>query len=277
MYTAPVQTRFIHKGFPGSARAQAFIEFALVAPVLFLLLFGVFEAGRMIYVYSAVTNSSREAVRFGAAVGYDDYGEIKYKHCGISTSTNGPKAGIRGMARRSAYFVDLQDADITITYDHGPGTAVFHTCTGEVDPGYFIQPGDRILVTVSAQYTPYTGLVPWGPRTFVSSSARTVLGFVALEGTPSSTPPPTETPTPTETPGPTDTPTDTPTATPTDTPTETAESVITFTPITPDADKTTVPADTATSAPTATEPPTVTPADTATPSATPTLTDVPPP
>src|SRR3989304_10336492 len=157
-------------------RAQAMVEFAIVAPILFALLFGIFEFGRMVFVYSAVTNASREAVRYASAVGYDDYGEIKYKHC----------AGIRERARRSAYFMNLQDADITIEYDKGPGTAVFHTCTGTVAPRYFISSGDRVLVTVTAEYRPYTKLVPFGSRTFISSSARTILGYVALTTTPGS-------------------------------------------------------------------------------------------
>ncbi|HSJ85680.1 MAG TPA: TadE family protein, partial [Anaerolineales bacterium] len=114
-----------------SENAQAIVEFAIVAPILFLMLFGIFEVGRMVYVYSAVTNSSREAVRYGSAVGYDDNQNIKYKNC----------VGIQDRAVRSAYFLNLQPADIVIQYDHGPGTAVFHTCTpgaDGVDPGYFL-------------------------------------------------------------------------------------------------------------------------------------------
>ena len=205
-----------------TARGQAMIEFAIVTPILFLLLFGLFEVGRMLFVYSAVNNASREAIRYGSAVGLDDYGEIKYKHC----------AGIREMARRSAYFMNLQDADIEIDYDNGPGTSVFHTCTGDVDPGYFIKSGDRILVTVTGQYTPYTKLVPWGSRTFVSSSARTILAFVDLAQT--AVPTSTSTTAPTGAPGtPTGTPTETPTETPTATPTDGDIIIIypTFTPL----------------------------------------------
>jgi Flp pilus assembly protein TadG len=234
-------------------RAQAMIEFALVTPILFLLLFGMFEVGRMLFVYSAVTNASREAVRYGSAVGLDDYGETKYKHCGLYSVD--PRKGIRGMARRSAYFLNLQDADITITYDHGPGTAVFHTCTGDVDPGYFISSGDRILITVTGQYKPYTKLVPWSPRTFESNSARTILGFVDLAAATSVAPtsaPPTA--------GPSPTPTDTPTETPTETPTATATEPFiggfeTFTPLptdTPGPTDTPTPTGTSTATPTAT-------------------------
>jgi Flp pilus assembly protein TadG len=230
-------------------RAQAIVEFAIAAPILFALLFGVFEFGRLVFVYSAVTNASREAVRFASAVGYDDDGEIKYKHC----------AGIREVARRSAYFMNLQDADITITYDHGPGTASFHTCTGTVDPAYFISSEDRVLVTVTAEYRPYTRLVPFGSRTLVSSSARTILGYVKLASTASATPPPPTVPPTSMTTLSSDTPvpSDTPTATPSNTPD--TGPVYTL-----------VPPDTATSGPsqTPTDTPTLTPTSTLTPTPT---------
>jgi Flp pilus assembly protein TadG len=246
---ALLMKRSSHKPNLFGVRAQAMVEFAIAAPILFALLFGVFEFGRMIFVYSAVTNSSREAVRYASVVGYDDYGEIKYKHC----------AGIREMARRSAYFMNLQDADITITYDHGPGTASFHTCTGTLDPAYFISSGDRVLVTVTAEYRPYTKLVPFGSRTLISSSARTILGYVKLASTSSVTPPPPTVPPTSMTTAPSDTPvaSDTPTATPSNTP-DTGPWY------------TQPPLDTATPGPseTPTDTPTVTPTSTLTPTPT---------
>src|SRR5690349_5856372 len=84
-----------HKPF--QLRAQAIIEFAIVAPILMALLIGIFEVGRMVFIYSAVTNASREAVRFGSAMGYDDQGYHKYRDC----------AGIMDRARRSAFFIPL--------------------------------------------------------------------------------------------------------------------------------------------------------------------------
>ncbi len=244
---------------PGS-RAQAMVEFAIVAPILMLMLIGIIEVGRMVFLYAAVTNASREAVRFGSAIGLDDTGELKYRHC----------SKIREVARQASFFVTIPDSAIVIQYDHGPGTSVFHTCPPGVDvePGYFVNlvPGqvDRIKVTVTGQYAPYTSIIPWGARPFVSSSARTILGFVALSAggggpigpgptnTPTATIDPSWTYTPTPTVGPTDTPTVTPTSTPTNTPT--AVFVATFTP---------------------TSTPTITRTPTNTPTATPTLTSTP--
>jgi hypothetical protein len=44
-------------------RSQAMTEFALVAPVLLLLTFGIIDFGRALYFYSAAGNAAREAAR----------------------------------------------------------------------------------------------------------------------------------------------------------------------------------------------------------------------
>jgi hypothetical protein len=44
-------------------RGAAAVEFALVAPVFFLLVFGMIEFGRMVMVQQVITNASREGAR----------------------------------------------------------------------------------------------------------------------------------------------------------------------------------------------------------------------
>jgi Flp pilus assembly protein TadG len=44
-------------------RGATVVEFALVAPVMFLLIFGVIEFGRLMMVQQAMTNAAREACR----------------------------------------------------------------------------------------------------------------------------------------------------------------------------------------------------------------------
>lgn len=46
-------------------RSQAMTEFALVAPVLLLMTFGIIDFGRALYFYSAAGNAAREAARVG--------------------------------------------------------------------------------------------------------------------------------------------------------------------------------------------------------------------
>ena len=95
-------------------RAQAIVEFALVLPILMMMLVGIMEVGRLIYTYAAVNNASREAARYGSAIGFDDTGtHLKYQYCD----------GIKDRARRSAYFTPLT---IHIYYDEGPGIPAPH-------------------------------------------------------------------------------------------------------------------------------------------------------
>jgi len=44
-------------------RSQALIEFALVSPVLLLLLFGIVDIGRAVFYYDTVSHAAREGAR----------------------------------------------------------------------------------------------------------------------------------------------------------------------------------------------------------------------
>lgn len=46
-----------------SQRSQALIEFALISPVLLLLLFGIVDIGRAVFYYDAVNHAAREGAR----------------------------------------------------------------------------------------------------------------------------------------------------------------------------------------------------------------------
>jgi Flp pilus assembly protein TadG len=48
---------------PGRRRGQALTEFALILPILLLLVFGVFDFGRAIYAYNSISNAAREGAR----------------------------------------------------------------------------------------------------------------------------------------------------------------------------------------------------------------------
>lgn len=55
----------------GRERGQALLEGALVLPLFSLLLFGIFDVGRVLMVKQAITNAAREGARVGA-VSLDD-------------------------------------------------------------------------------------------------------------------------------------------------------------------------------------------------------------
>lgn len=253
-------------------RGQGLVEFALVLPFLLILVYGLFEVGRLVFIYSTIISSSREAVRYGSAVGMSDVGVPHYQDC----------AGIRAAARRVGLLAGIDDEDIVIEFDKGPGTGVYATCSGGIDTSIRPKNGDRITVRVTGQYTPAVPL-PFVPLRalpqITSVSHRTILAGIdimpatatAASWNPVSTPIPTSTPFPSPTPTRTSTPTRTPTPTNTATATRTATPTNTpeFTPtpsdtptITPTPTITLTPSPTTTG--TATSTPTFTPSPTAT-------------
>ena len=158
-------------------RAQTMVEFALVLPLLAVLIFGVLEVGRMAFLYSTIATASREAVRYGSATGDVATGNTnkRYADC----------AGIRAAAQRVDFLNVITDANILITYDHGPGT----TWSGALCPvggtgPSAISSGDRIRVIVSGNFNPIVGLVPLSARTITSSNYHTILGSVSIPQTP---------------------------------------------------------------------------------------------
>jgi Flp pilus assembly protein TadG len=258
---------YFRKQKTSGSKAQAIVEFAIVLPILMMILVGIFEVGRLLFIYTAVTNASREAARFGSALGYDDAGNHKYKDC----------AGIRNMARKSAYFLNLTDANITIQYDQGPSNLTpFASCTapsGE-DSSVLLHTGnadpDRVVITITASYSPLIRLIPISSRTITSKSARTILGYVEIGSSSGGGGGPNTATSAPGTPGtavPSSTSTATATATvPSNTPTKTATSgpIATFTPL-PSSTPTLIPSSTPTATFTATATSTSTPTGTSTP------------
>ncbi len=51
------------RSFRKQRRGAAVVEFAVVAPIFFLLVFGMIEYGRMVMVQQVITNASREGAR----------------------------------------------------------------------------------------------------------------------------------------------------------------------------------------------------------------------
>lgn len=177
---------FKNKVFPKKFRGQAAVEFALVLPLLMVVVYGLVEAGRAIFIYSSVTNASREAVRYASAYGVNANDIPKFQDC----------AGIRNAARHTGFYLPADDDSIEIHYDKGitPGAnpgdpyslntipAGFDTtCDGTADTNIKLECGDRIIVTVTAYYSPVLSILPLQPQAITSSSARSFMGIITLD------------------------------------------------------------------------------------------------
>jgi hypothetical protein len=175
------------KGKPSHSKGQGMAEFALALPILMLVIFGLLEVGRALFMYAAVTNASREAVRFATAYGVNEGNVLHVQNC----------AAIRNTARRVAFLMPLEDGDIVIEYDTGPQIdpdtgvetppVVFDSCdavegdaTNGVQADVTLACGNRVMVTVEYIYHPIVPIVPMQTQTFTASSARTFLGIIEL-------------------------------------------------------------------------------------------------
>ena len=209
-----------NKLLAGKRPAQAMVEFAIALPILLLLLYGILEAGRFIFIYSSVVTASRQAVRYGSATGEGtNTGIPRYQDC----------AGIREAANRADYLDAFDPEDVTIEWDTGPGTTATLICDGSPLPAtHAWTPSggntSRLNVTIEGDFNPVVPkIVPFIARTAANGnpvrgvSARTILVSVEIVVTvpPSTWIAPTSTPTETATPTATSTPTSTPTVTPT--------------------------------------------------------------
>lgn len=136
-------------------KGATLVEFAVVAPLLLLLLFGVIEFGRAIATYTAVATAAREAARYGTTVGDNDAGAPRYFDCD----------GIRHAAREKVPLIHLDDSDIDIAYDNAG------VCAGGTATEPF-----RITVTVSQEFHSPIPLISniTGSLDIRSSQTRTV-------------------------------------------------------------------------------------------------------
>src|SRR5688572_19089729 len=142
----------------GRERGSTAVEFALVLPVLLLLIFGIIDFARLVTTYTTVRSAAREAVRYGSVLGDSDE---QYEDC----------AGIRNAAKNVAVVPPLTDSNISIRYVDGSSTAQIATC-----PPGSIDEGDRLEVTVSRAFVAITPLLDTflDGATVTSTSRRTI-------------------------------------------------------------------------------------------------------
>ena len=141
------------RSIPGRKRAErgaSLVEFAIIAPLLFLLLFGIIELGRAVATFNAVNTAAREGTRYGTGLGESAGvpGLPRFLDCD----------GIRNAARSRANMVSLSDADIVIEYDKGPNDpdppVVYGGCQEPLvlPDGGEVASEDRIVVTVRHEF-----------------------------------------------------------------------------------------------------------------------------
>jgi len=89
-------------------RGQALVEFALVVPLLLLLIFGIVDAGRLIFTYNTVSNAARNASRVAI---------VNQSTAGTETcDTTSPTAWAKGCAIQSGVSLGITEPDVSVEY-----------------------------------------------------------------------------------------------------------------------------------------------------------------
>lgn len=137
-----------------ASRGQALVEFALIFPILMLLLFGVVDFGRAIYDYNTLANAARAGVRV-AIVNQNGAGT----GCAIGSGVTPP----------DTTKVSAHDCAIQAALEMGPVTVTvgYKDPTGATDPTDItsmptcnpVQVGCLAVVTTSYTFRPITPVI----------------------------------------------------------------------------------------------------------------------
>jgi hypothetical protein len=113
------------------SQGQSMLEFALVLPLLLLVLVGVFDLGRALFVVITINNSAREGARYGT-LHFDETVDTNLKLAAVNEAVN------------SGIIVNPEDVTITC-----PDDGVAWPCNR----------GTAIRVTVEHEFTPLLGVI----------------------------------------------------------------------------------------------------------------------
>ena len=160
-----VQVR--HRPHSAGEAGQGIAEFALVFPIIVLLLFGALDIGRAVYAYNTIGNAAREGARVAAVnqLNPDD------SHTGCNEDmpvedTLNPRWWPKSCAASSAISLGVTPSGVSVSYAP-PADHMTLICT----PGA-LHVGCIATVTVSYTWNPLTPVIGnlIGPLSFNSTS-----------------------------------------------------------------------------------------------------------
>jgi Flp pilus assembly protein TadG len=164
-------TRFVfRRRLPGPAHGarrghpsgQSLVEFALVFPIIILLILAFAEIGRAVYAFNTIANAARQGARVAAVNQLADVTE-----CDETRPIEDPYEphwSMRGCAMVAAQTIGVTTSNISVAYTAPPGTTL------DCDPTLHV--GCIAAVTVTYNFTLTTPFVSKliGPFTMSQTS-----------------------------------------------------------------------------------------------------------
>jgi Flp pilus assembly protein TadG len=118
---------------------QGLVEFALVLPLVLLLIFGVVDLGRAVYAYNTVAEAARQANR--------------------TAIVNQTEATVKDAAIGAAPALNLQASNVTVCYKTSSTAQTDCTNPGTDDCPASLQLGCLAFVTTTATYQALTPVI----------------------------------------------------------------------------------------------------------------------
>ena len=136
-------------------RGQSLAEFALIAPLFFMLLFGIIEGGRFIFYYETLSNATREGARYAIVNGERSLTCSTGPDDGTSSTSCDPTGDdVVDKVRRSA--IGMVGSDIDVDRCWWYSSCDFKSGLATYGDGNYLR---GATVTVRATYT-YSSILP---------------------------------------------------------------------------------------------------------------------
>jgi len=124
------------RGSREPSRGQALVEFALVLPVIVLVIFALFDLGRAVFTYNTLSQSARQAAR--------------------TAIVNQNTSAVESVAFSSGATLGLSTTDVDVCFK--TDTSTVRTCNS-TDACTTVVVGCLALVIAHVDYTPMTPII----------------------------------------------------------------------------------------------------------------------
>ena len=167
-------------------RSQSMVEFALVAPLLLVLLFGIVDFGRVIYVYITINQAVNEGARAAIAdspllpTNADVESAVKRHAVDVSLANpcpNGPITTATPPQNQGWVYITEPDPPATPetlspTLQDAPGGQLWGFSTGSCSATNAAHDHAPLQITIRYNFVPFTPLIrQWAANNIIISAA----------------------------------------------------------------------------------------------------------
>jgi TadE-like protein len=154
-------------------RSQGIVEFSLIAPILVVLLFGIVDFGRLIYVYATLNQAANEGARMAIRdspllpTNVDVQTSVRLHAVDVSLANpcpNGPITSAVPPANQGWIYITQPDPpstpeSLSATLQNAPGGQMWSNSSGTCSATNSAHDHAPLQVTIRYNFVPFTPLI----------------------------------------------------------------------------------------------------------------------